>query len=295
MNLYKSFFFIISSYLFNINIYKFDIGAQLTKAQFFPQGKVDAQVTGQPGIVSAQKPLPYAAYVSVSTIAGSSETVNPQVITQGSILLSNFEDLFVNLAYSYPFISSAINQYITSHVSLNIISNFEPIFIQMPYLFTISNNLINGQYTLTNSIQNNLIINTYNVEYNDNEYVNIITFYNPDTNILFFELPRQISYDSAEQLSFSFSEINSEEINGRMIVPESWLTNLPSNGIGRILETIIFSGINSGINNSNNTDIPTNQSVASADVLGCTTYSPLCQNPEPSPEPNYGPVAEVSF
>jgi hypothetical protein len=270
MNLYKNFLFIISSYLLNFNFSLEQLFGQETFVfgqDAAGQVEVQAQVTGQPVQFIAQD-FSVRRFVTVSTTRGVGETSMPGVITQGTVELSNSEDIFVNLAYTYPFISSSINQYITSHVSQNFILNFEPTFVQMPYLDTISNNLVNGRFTVTSLVENNLVVITYNVEYNDNQYVNIITYYNPDTNILFFELPRQISYDSADQLSFSFSEINTEEINGRMIVPESWLRNENNNnGNGRILETRILSGIPTGVSNSNNnnTNIPTIQPVASAD------------------------------
>ena len=146
--------------------------------------------------------------------------------TVGSINLGNSTDLFTKLAYSVPFGLSAVDAYITSLVSKKFITGFEPTYFQIPYIYSASDNLINGNYTSSSVTEGSKLITTYIIPYNSKpeiKTVTITTYFDETTNILFYEIPREFSYNSKDQASVAVAESGSDFV-GKIYIPSSFVT-----------------------------------------------------------------------
>jgi len=151
--------------------------------------------------------------------------------SQGDIKVGNSKDIFRNLGYTLPFSGSGVNSYITSLVSKKFIEGFEPTFLQIPYIYSAADNLVKGLYKSFEINEGEKVITTYYIPYkglNDkDELATIITYYNIITNILFYEVPNEFSYDSLTKLSVAASQISEKEYSFKIKVPEDWYS-LPS-------------------------------------------------------------------
>lgn len=152
---------------------------------------------------------------------------NGTLLTSGSVGLGDSNDLFVKLAYTVPFAASSANVYITSKLSLQFIQDFNPSYFQIPYIYSAADNLINGNYTSSSKSEDNIIITNYEIPYTSKfkkELVTIVTYFNKDTNILFYEIPRVFSYNSKDQASVAVTQ-DSNDFIGKVKIPASFITS----------------------------------------------------------------------
>ena len=139
-------------------------------------------------------------------------------------------DLFVSLAYSLPSITSAADSFITSILSQQILMNFTPTFFQVNYIYSAVDNLANGNYKKQIISEHNcsLIKTLYEIPYKRDDIeriVKILTTFNIHTKILWYEIPREFSYDSFEQASVAYG-INGNNFIGKCLIPPSFTNNL---------------------------------------------------------------------
>ena len=145
--------------------------------------------------------------------------------TKGTISLGSSEDTFVDLAYTLPFAGSAADAYITSQVSKQFLLNFEPTYFQIPYIYSAADNLINRNYTKTVTVEDNEVITTYVIPYTRDlvsTEVSITTILNTFTNILFYQVPREFSYNSKEEASVVIVP-NGNDYIGKLLIPSSFI------------------------------------------------------------------------
>jgi len=147
----------------------------------------------------------------------------------GTITVTKTNNSFIDLAYSVPFLASDADTYITSLVSKNLISNFQPTYFQVPYIYSAADNLINGKYTSSSTSDGNITITTYKIPYTGElkeETATIVAYYNKTTNILFYEIPREFSYNSLDQASIAFSQLTNGNFQGIVNIPSSFVSNV---------------------------------------------------------------------
>jgi hypothetical protein len=153
--------------------------------------------------------------------------------SRGDIKVGTSNDIFSNLGYTLPFSGSGVNTYITSLVSKQFIKGFEPTYLQIPYIYSGADNLINGNYKSYEVKDGNKIITTYYIPYkglNDKEQIaTIVTYYDITTNILFYEVPSEFSYNSLTKLSVAASQISDKEYSFKVLIPEDWVSPLFGN------------------------------------------------------------------
>lgn len=203
---------------------------------------------------------------SVTDSSSAMNQQDPNFLSKGQVNVTNSGNYFVDLAYSIPFVASAADSYITSILSKQIMIGVKPTFFQIPYIFSASDALINGKYTSSIVTKDNLIITTYAIPY-DGEFkeqiATIITYFNKDTNILFYEIPREFSYNSVEQASVALTQGSGGSFSGKISIPNSFVSNIyPEN-------TDFFFDFTIVQNNKNNDTIIT--SIDTADVIAIPT------------------------
>jgi hypothetical protein len=178
---------------------------------------------------------------------------------------SILDKIFVSLSKSIPFICSNTNSFITSFVSKNLEKNFEPTYFQIPFIYSAVDNLFNGNYKESSSIEDNIIISKYEIPYKGKlkeEIVNIVTYFNNSTNILFYEIPREFTYNSFKQASVAITSLNDGSFSGKILIPATFTSLLFSQYPSRFLSLTI----NTNENNSN-----------LAEVSVSEPLYPLCQ------------------
>jgi hypothetical protein len=145
--------------------------------------------------------------------------------TSGFVKIASTLDTFVDLAYTLPFAASGADAYISSLVTKTFSNTFEPKFFQIPYIYSAADNLINGKFILEIKVEDNKIITTYKIPYirELKEVVaTIVTYFDTITEILFYEVPREFSYESKEQASVAITTKDNQDYNGKIAIPESW-------------------------------------------------------------------------
>jgi len=149
--------------------------------------------------------------------------------SQSSISVSNTGNSFIDLAYSIPTIASNADSYITSLVSKKLAANFSPTFFQIPYIYSAADNLIKGKYTSSTSNDGNNVITTYKISYQGEfkeEVATIVTYSDVTTGILFYEIPREFSYNSVDQASIAYSLTADGNYDGLVNIPSSFVSNV---------------------------------------------------------------------
>jgi hypothetical protein len=157
----------------------------------------------------------------------------PSFQVQGEVSITQTANSFVDLAYSIPFLASEADAYITSILSKQFIIGFEPTFFQVPYIYSCADNLINGNYTYSSTDNGTHVITTYKIPYKGEltELVaTIVTDFNKETNILFYEVPREFSYNSVDQASLAFIQLADGSFNGTLLIPSSFVSNVDRTG-----------------------------------------------------------------
>ena len=147
-------------------------------------------------------------------------------LSNGSVAIGSSNDIFVDLAYSLPFGASAADSYITSYLSKQFLLNFEPTYFQIPFIYSATDNLINGNYTKTVKLEDTKVITTYVIPYKKElelAEVTITTILDTITNILFYEIPREFTYNSKDQASVAVTPKGIEFV-GKLLIPSSFIT-----------------------------------------------------------------------
>jgi hypothetical protein len=155
----------------------------------------------------------------------------PEFVNAGEINIVETGNSFVDLAYSIPFLASDADAYITSILSKQFIIGFEPTFFQVPYIYSCCTNLINGNYTSSSTDNGTHVITTYKIPYEGElteKTATIVTDFNKETNILFYEVPREFSYNSVDQASLAFIQLADGSFNGTLLIPSSFVSNVDS-------------------------------------------------------------------
>jgi hypothetical protein len=141
----------------------------------------------------------------------------------------NTGNLFVDLAYSISSITSLVRSYITSLVSKSSEPNFQPNYFQIPFIYSVADNLINGNYKESSVNEKNVIVTTYKIPYKGEykeEISTFITYFNTLTNILFYEIPREFSYNSLEQGSVALIKLSDGSFSGKIAIPTTFISSL---------------------------------------------------------------------
>ena len=202
--------------------------------------------------------------------------------SKGSVSLGESTDLFVKFAYTLPFVVSGADSYITSLVSKDLILGFEPTYFQIPYIYSVSDNLVNGKYSSSTKTDGDLVITEYVVPYTGmekEEYVLITTYYHKQTNILFYEIPRVLSYNSKDQASIAFTP-NGKDFVGKIEIPSSFTSLVDENDV---ISNILDISIAIPIETVPNVD-GSGASVLSADITvtakGERNVACCCEDPK---------------
>jgi len=125
--------------------------------------------------------------------------VIPSFNTNGSLELTNTGNLFVDLSPVTPFAISAINAYITSLAVAQ--KTLEPTFFNTPFLYSFSSNLVLGNFLESTVSEGKFITTTYVVPYQGYTKIEtaiVVTILDTETKIVFFQIPKEFSYESVE-------------------------------------------------------------------------------------------------
>jgi len=156
-----------------------------------------------------------------------------------TIQLNSSDDLFIRLAYNSPLGSSSADAYITSLVS-SIQNKYQPSYFEVPLIYSAADNLVNGNYNKSITVQGSKTITTYNVPYKvpneiQDKYVKYITYYDSETKFLFFEIPSEFTYNNKEKASISVIN-NILNIQGKLSIPKSFVNSTTNVGANYILD-----------------------------------------------------------
>ena len=166
--------------------------------------------------------------------------------SNGNVNLNNTKNDFVDLANTMPYICSLLNAYICSLVSFN--EGFTANFFNISALFSLSDNLFKCNFISEEFNQNNLIITTYKIPYKDDvkdKIATFITYYNQNTKILWYILPKEFTNNSPDEVSIaSTSKLNDGSYQGSYALPASF-TQIFSKAIIPIKFLIPKNNINS--------------------------------------------------
>ena len=170
---------------------------------------------------------------SSASAFASSQSVIPLTVSTfdgiGQIEITNTKNVFVDLAKSIPFVCSSVNSYITSLVSKTFEPNFKPTYFQIPYIYSVCDNLFNGIYKESSSVEDNIISTKYEIPYkrqNKEEIVIITTYLNTLTNILFYEVPSELTYNSLKQASVAVTTLSDGSFSGKIAIPTTFTSLL---------------------------------------------------------------------
>ena len=156
----------------------------------------------------------------------SSKCSTPYLTIEGSIPINNLNDLFLDTIYALPFICSGADEFISTKVNDSKKLNKIPIYFQIPYIYSAADNIYYGKYTSTTIKEDNEIITTYIVPYKSElkeETVTITTIYNEISKILFFQIPREFSYNSKDEGSIAIYNSTDNNYKGKLLIPDSFL------------------------------------------------------------------------
>ena len=157
----------------------------------------------------------------------SLENTDPY-LSECSVIIGSTNNTFINLAYTIPFFASSINAWLISLVTTQFTKNYKPTFFQLDYIYSASNNLINGNFKEKIEINKDIIKTIYFIPYdteNGEKISKLITYYNINTKILFYIIPREFSNNSIEEASVSFYSEENNNYIGTILIPSSFYTN----------------------------------------------------------------------
>ena len=147
---------------------------------------------------------------------------------KGLTTLGNTGNTFQDSSNSLSFTSSACNFFITTFISKQLIDGFEPTFIRIPYIYSLAENISNGNFKESIVIHKDLIITTYLIPFQTETIETIATFIiynNTKTNINWFQIPREFTYNSKEEVSVAISKQLDGSYKGIYNIPASFYTN----------------------------------------------------------------------
>lgn len=127
-----------------------------------------------------------------------------------------------------PFAISAINAFITSLAVAQ--KSTEPTFFNSPYLYYLSDSLVLGNYLESSFTEGILTVTTYLVPYQTEfkiETATIVTFFNSETKILFFQIPKEFSYNSLELASVATASVETG-YHAKIQFPQSFIDKITS-------------------------------------------------------------------
>ena len=142
---------------------------------------------------------------------------------------------------------SAGDEYIANEVIKNQLYIDDSSFFQLPNIISIIDNVNKNNYTYTSSTKENLITSIYNIEYKsfmEKRIVTFITYYNIDLQLLNYEIPSQLNYNSLEQ-AIVYVEKNNDNYN--LKIPKSFYS------LDSSYEIMYFNITNSNLNSKKST------------------------------------------
>jgi hypothetical protein len=158
------------------------------------------------------------------------------LINSSDFFIAFSNDLFVELAKACTFSLSDSNVFITSNLSFkeDREDNFKPTYFQIPYIYSAADNLTNGNFKKSVTIEGNTIITTYYIPYKVSNILNdkivvYVVYFNTDTQTIFFEIPREFTFNSKESSSTALT-INGENTQGIFLIPKSFTNALAKPG-----------------------------------------------------------------
>jgi len=144
--------------------------------------------------------------------------------SSGTTSIKNTGDIFIDLVPTMLNLLSAGNEYIANEVIKNQLYIDDSSFFQLPYIISIIDNVNKNNYTYTSSTKDNLVTSIYNIEYKsfmEKKIVTFITYYDIDKQLLNYEIPSQLNYNSLDQ-AIVYVEKNSNNYNYNLFIPQSF-------------------------------------------------------------------------
>jgi len=164
--------------------------------------------------------------------------------SSGTTRINNTGDIFIDLVPTMLNLLSAGDEYIANEVIKNQLYIDDSSFFQLPYIISIIDNVNKNNYTYTSSTKDNLITSIYNIEYEsfmEKRIVTFITYYNIDLQLLNYEIPSQLNYNSLEQ-AIVYVEKNNDNYNFNLKIPKSFYS------LDSSYEIMYFNITNSNLN-----------------------------------------------
>jgi hypothetical protein len=189
----------------------------------------------------------------VSVIAPQSETINQVPLkfkSEGSVQLNQNPDTFLKLVSTIPFLTSGANSYITTKSKQDISIGFIPTFFNLSYIDSAAENLENGNFQSSTTIEDNQLVTNYSVPYQTEtgeKILSLTTIYDSISNYTFFSVPRDLTYNSVKEASVALVP-NGSNYSGRLNIPKNFYT--PSNANPKTLASLLnfYININSDTN-----------------------------------------------
>jgi len=144
--------------------------------------------------------------------------------SSGKTSIKNTGDIFIDLIPTMLNLLSAGDEYIANEVIQNQLYIDDSSFFQLPYIISIIDNVNKNNYTYTSSTKDNLITSIYNIEYKsfmEKKIVTFITYYDIEKQLLNYEIPRELNYNSLDQ-AIVYVEKNSNNYNYNLLIPQSF-------------------------------------------------------------------------
>jgi hypothetical protein len=164
---------------------------------------------------------------SESKFETKSELVNQdssKFTTEGSVPIIQSQDTFISLANTIPLISSAANSLIITKSSQNDQKGFSPTFFNISYIDSVVTNIENGNYQSSSTTEDNQIITNYLIPYNTDtgeKILNLTTILDSTTNITFYTVPRDLTYNSVKEASVAIVP-NGKNYIGKINIPRNF-------------------------------------------------------------------------
>lgn len=119
-----------------------------------------------------------------------------------------------------------------------------PSFFQLPYVVSIIDNVNKNNYTSNSSTNGDLITSIYNIPYQSLEgekTITFTTFYNTVKDLLTYQIPRVLSYNSKNQATVYASNNDSKSTIIYLEIPQSFYLSGSDLGVDILSFTINFS------------------------------------------------------
>ena len=119
-----------------------------------------------------------------------------------------------------------------------------PSFFQLPYVVSIIDNVNKNNFTSGSSTNGNLVTSIYNIPYQSLEGEKIITFttfYDTVKDLLTYQIPRELSYNSVNQATVYASNKDSKSVINYLEIPQSFYLSGSNLGVEILSFSINFS------------------------------------------------------